>query len=193
MKASYNCGWASAEAQVVCDALKRYGMFVADNGSDWYISGSPDSRWSDDNVGDLKDITGDAFEVVDTGEHLITDQPYGDNDGDGYINSREDHVGTGESDPCGGTGWPSDLVSGGFAPNTFNVQDLASFVTPVRQMGKSPGDPGFSARWDLVPGTSIGGAHINVMDISATVTGVTGYPPMLDGQRAFGQTCPFPP
>jgi hypothetical protein len=70
MKASYNCGWASAEAQVVCDALKRYGMFVADNGSDWYISGAPDPRWDDDRLGDLKSITGDAFEVVDTGEPI---------------------------------------------------------------------------------------------------------------------------
>jgi hypothetical protein len=70
MKQGYNCDWASQEARVVCDALKRYGMFVADNGSDWYISGAPDPRWDDDALGDLKDIPGDAFEVVDTGEPL---------------------------------------------------------------------------------------------------------------------------
>jgi hypothetical protein len=71
MKSSYDCSWASTEVQIICAALKKYGMFVADNGSDWYISGSPDSRWSDDNLGDLKSITGDAFEVVDTGEDII--------------------------------------------------------------------------------------------------------------------------
>jgi hypothetical protein len=71
MKASYDCSWASAEVQVICTALKRYGMFVADNGSDWYVSGAPDPRWDDDRIGDLKDIPGDAFEVVDTGEPVI--------------------------------------------------------------------------------------------------------------------------
>ena len=66
MKSSYNCGGFSAEVQVICAALKRYGMFVADNGSDWYITGAPDPRWSDDRLGDLKAIPGDAFEVVAT-------------------------------------------------------------------------------------------------------------------------------
>ena len=67
MKASYNCGWASSETQVVCAALKKYGMFVADNGSDLYLTGAPDPRWDDDALGDIKDIPGDAFEVVNTG------------------------------------------------------------------------------------------------------------------------------
>lgn len=71
MKSSYNCTWASAETQVICAALKQYGMFVADNGSDWYLSGAPDSRWNDDALGDLKSITGNAFEVVNTGEPII--------------------------------------------------------------------------------------------------------------------------
>ena len=66
MKASYSCGGFSGEVQVICAALKRYGMFVADNGSDWYITGAPDPRWSDDRLGDLKTIPGDAFEVVTT-------------------------------------------------------------------------------------------------------------------------------
>ena len=67
MKDSYDCSWASNEIQVVCTALKKYGMIVADNGSDWYVSGAPDSRWDDDALGDLKSVPGDAFEVVDTG------------------------------------------------------------------------------------------------------------------------------
>ncbi len=70
MKASYDCSWASAEVHVICTALKKYGMIVADNGSNWYVSGAPDSRWSDDHLGDLKFVTGDAFEVVNTGEPI---------------------------------------------------------------------------------------------------------------------------
>ncbi|HEY6728035.1 MAG TPA: hypothetical protein VI197_28695 [Polyangiaceae bacterium] len=68
MKAGYDCSGYSDEVQVICTALKRYGMIVADNGSNWYVSGAHDPRWSDDNLGDLKDVPGDAFEVVDTGE-----------------------------------------------------------------------------------------------------------------------------
>jgi hypothetical protein len=73
MKASYDCTWASAEVQVICAGLKKYGMLMADNGSNWYVSGAPDPRWDDDALGDLKDITGDAFEVVCTGPP-ITEQ-----------------------------------------------------------------------------------------------------------------------
>ncbi len=72
MKADYDCSSFSQEVQVICRALKKYGMFVADNGGDWFISGAPDSRWSDDNLADLKEITADALEVVDTGEDVIT-------------------------------------------------------------------------------------------------------------------------
>lgn len=72
MKADYDCSGLSSEIQVVCAALKTYGMFVADNGSDWYISGAPDDRWDDDALHDIDEITGDAFEVVYTGE-IVTD------------------------------------------------------------------------------------------------------------------------
>ena len=73
MKAGYDCSAFSSEVQVVCTALKRYGMFVADNGSDWFVTGSHDPRWDDEALGDLKQIPGAAFEVVETGEAVITD------------------------------------------------------------------------------------------------------------------------
>ena len=68
MKASYSCSAYSSEVQVICTAMKKYGMFVADNGSDWYVSGAHDPRWDDDRLGDLKKIPGSAFEAVYTGE-----------------------------------------------------------------------------------------------------------------------------
>jgi hypothetical protein len=67
MKAGYDCSGYSNEVQVICTALKKYGMIVADNGSNWYVSGAPDPAWDDDALRDLGDIPGDAFEVVDTG------------------------------------------------------------------------------------------------------------------------------
>ena len=51
---------------IVLQALKRYGMIVADNGSSWYISGAPDPRWSNDDLHTLGRVPGSAFEVVDT-------------------------------------------------------------------------------------------------------------------------------
>ena len=72
MKADFDCSGFSQEVQVICAALKKYGMILADNGSDWFMTGAPDSRWSDENLADLKEITGDALEVVDTGEEIIT-------------------------------------------------------------------------------------------------------------------------
>ena len=55
---------------MILEALRRYGMIVADNGSNWYISGSTDARWDDENLNQLKDVPGTAFEVVDTGEPI---------------------------------------------------------------------------------------------------------------------------
>jgi hypothetical protein len=54
------------QARIVATALKRYGMIVADNGSDWYISGAPHPQWSNDQLNALKTLKGSDFEVVDT-------------------------------------------------------------------------------------------------------------------------------
>lgn len=70
MRADYDCSGLASEIQVVCAALKTYGMFVADNGSDWYLSGAPDPRWNDDALHDIDGITGAAFEVVYTGDAI---------------------------------------------------------------------------------------------------------------------------
>ena len=75
MKSDYDCSEYTDEVRVICDAMKTFGLIVADNGSNWYLSGAPDSRWSDDNLRDLRNITGDAFEVVDTGDAFVTDAP----------------------------------------------------------------------------------------------------------------------
>ena len=65
LKADVDISGFSATNQVILTALKRYGMFVADNGSAWFISGAPDPRWSDDDLHLLNGITGTDFEAVD--------------------------------------------------------------------------------------------------------------------------------
>jgi hypothetical protein len=64
LKAGYGLGGFSGPAKAIAEAMKRYGLIVADNGSNWYIGGSSDSRWSDENLNQLKRIPGSAFEVV---------------------------------------------------------------------------------------------------------------------------------
>jgi hypothetical protein len=65
LKESFDISGFSPANQVILQALKDYGMIVADNGSGWYISGEPSSRWDDDELSELKTIAGSNFEAVD--------------------------------------------------------------------------------------------------------------------------------
>lgn len=67
LKASVDISSYPAQAQVILRALKKYGMIVADNGSDWYVSGTADARWNDTEINTLKRLKGSDFEVVKMG------------------------------------------------------------------------------------------------------------------------------
>jgi hypothetical protein len=64
---NFTLSCARPQSQVIVTALERYGMIVADNGSNWFITGATDSRLDDDDVHALSAVQGSAFEVVDTG------------------------------------------------------------------------------------------------------------------------------
>ena len=64
LKAGYGLGRLSGHARTIAAAMKRYGLIVADNGSNWFFSGSSDRRWDDENLNQLKRIPGSAFEVA---------------------------------------------------------------------------------------------------------------------------------
>jgi hypothetical protein len=66
LRANYPTAGFPRQARVVLEALKRYGMIVADNGSSWYITGAPDPRWSNDDLHTLGRVRGSDFEVVDS-------------------------------------------------------------------------------------------------------------------------------
>jgi len=66
LKASIDISGFPRQARVVLQALKTYGMILADNGSSWYVSGAPSPKWSNDDLHSLGRITGSMFEVVDT-------------------------------------------------------------------------------------------------------------------------------
>ena len=64
--AEYPISGFPPQARVLLQALKTYGMIVADNGSSWYVSGEPNAHWSNDDLHTIGRVAGSAFEVVDT-------------------------------------------------------------------------------------------------------------------------------
>jgi hypothetical protein len=67
LKASFSLVGFHGQALTILRALRTYGMIVADNGSNWYVSGAPDPRWNDDDLDQLKRVPGSAFEVITPG------------------------------------------------------------------------------------------------------------------------------
>ncbi len=55
----------SAQARVVLRAMQHYGLILADNGSNWFFSGTQDSRWADSLLTELKSIPASQFEAID--------------------------------------------------------------------------------------------------------------------------------
>ena len=68
LKADYDTSKFPKTAQAVLQCLKTYGMILADNGSDWFISGAPNPKWNDDELNTLKRVKGSDLEAVYTGE-----------------------------------------------------------------------------------------------------------------------------
>ncbi len=71
LKANVDISRFSPANRIILTALKRYGMIVADNGSNWYLSGAPDDRWSNDDLHALGAIPGSDFEVVNTSSLMV--------------------------------------------------------------------------------------------------------------------------
>jgi hypothetical protein len=66
LKASVDISRFGPQARVLLQALKDYGMILADNGSPWYTTGAPNAGWDDDDMHQLQTLHGSDFEVVDT-------------------------------------------------------------------------------------------------------------------------------
>jgi hypothetical protein len=65
LKAGFDISSYPAYAQVILRAMKKYGIILADNGSNWYVSGTQDTGWDDDALNTLKQLRGSDFEAVD--------------------------------------------------------------------------------------------------------------------------------
>lgn len=71
LKADYDISGFPQEMQVILQAMKTYGIVLADNGSNWYVSGVPDERWDNDMLHLLDVFTGNDFEAVDTSGMMV--------------------------------------------------------------------------------------------------------------------------
>ena len=140
-----------------------------------------------------------------------------DCDGDGWTGAQEQLIfsaGTtaNDQDSCGNNGWAADLAPPG--NNVVNIQDLNSFLAPMRpddghgtfnKFGHPLDDDGDTvidaamARWNLAPSPHTSSTLINIQDLNALITGAAGSParpPMFGGLPAFytnGGLCPWPP
>jgi hypothetical protein len=65
LKASFDVRPFPRQARIVLTALKRYGMILADNGANWYVTGAPNPHWSNEQLHSLGRVHGSDFEVVD--------------------------------------------------------------------------------------------------------------------------------
>ena len=100
LRAGFDISGFSAANQVILRALKKYGMILADNGSAWYLSGAPDSRWNNDDLHNLGLLHGSDFEAVDVSGLMI--------------------------DPNSGQAAQSTTVSVTVSPSTASVQTNAT-------------------------------------------------------------------
>jgi len=64
LKSSFNTSTFSPANQVILEALKQYGMIMADNGSSMFVSGAPDARWDNSDLHALGQVKVSDFEVV---------------------------------------------------------------------------------------------------------------------------------
>ncbi|HEU0291307.1 MAG TPA: carboxypeptidase-like regulatory domain-containing protein [Anaerolineales bacterium] len=71
LQADYDISSFPLEVQILLQAMKTYGIVLADNGSNWYVSGAPDERWDNDMLHLLDVLTGNDFEAVDTSSLLV--------------------------------------------------------------------------------------------------------------------------
>ena len=74
LKADFDISGFSPEAKAILQALKKYGMILADNGSDNFISGTPDPRWNAEAIGEISQVKTRDLEVVEMTGLVADDQ-----------------------------------------------------------------------------------------------------------------------
>jgi hypothetical protein len=198
LKANFDLASYKGQALVILKALKKYGMLVADNGSDWFISGASDTRFNDDDLNQLKTVPGSAFEAVDTGAILggsnsgywgsggggttsgsgdtngaggnaqATSNTFTDTDSDGFPDELEAALGTDSADPSS-----TPFGSAPVTPLALRISKLSIKLNFTRTGSDSLT---LAALLPVPSGFSVSGQKI-VVDVGGCV-----YPFELDGK-----------
>jgi hypothetical protein len=71
LKSTYDISPFSAQAQVILLAMQHYGLILADNGSNWFFSGTEDAAWPDSLLSELKTIPASQFDAIDESSLMI--------------------------------------------------------------------------------------------------------------------------
>jgi len=121
LKASFAIdGSFSPEGQAILQALKKYGMILADNGSNWYISGEPNELWNNDELRDDFDrVKGSDFEAVDSSSLLVDDD-------------------SGQAQILGATPGVQSVNPGDVTSYVISLLDTDSIDTPLSLITSSP-------------------------------------------------------
>ncbi len=137
LKASVDISGMPHDAKVVAQALKTYGMMLADNGSDWYVSGAPDARWNDDVNSALKQLHGSDFEVVDT-TRLVPGAPQVQAGRSMTVNEGAVYKGSGSFSDADSTSWTATVDWGdgsGVLPLALNADKTFVLSHCIRKVG----------------------------------------------------------
>lgn len=133
LKASFDISPYPPEVQVILKALKKYGMILADNGSDWYISGVPNPDWDDDALAAIGDVKGINFEAVDESSLMVNADSGqaapcmpGDVDANGAVNIDDLFEVIASWGPC--SFCPADIWPEGGGDGIVEVDDLFTIV-----------------------------------------------------------------
>ncbi|TMK50895.1 MAG: hypothetical protein E6G59_09420 [Actinobacteria bacterium] len=72
LKAGYDISPFRADTQTILRAMKKYGLIVADNGSNWYFQGNAENGWNTSMLDQLKTVPASAFEAVDESSLMVS-------------------------------------------------------------------------------------------------------------------------
>ncbi len=191
LKASVDISTYPAPVQVIFRAFKTYGLILADNGSNWYISGAPDARWDDDMlVSAFRTLTGDDFEAVDVSSLMVN--PDSGQAIQGFdLNANPVAQAIDPSDvatyslilqPNGGFGQAVTLTT--TSPSGNLVVSLSpKVITPPGQVMLVVTDTHVGAvmpgLWSSVPITATGGGITQTTAVGLLVGGMRAYLPLI--------------
>jgi hypothetical protein len=123
LKSGYNINGFSPQAKIVLQAMKTYGIVLADNGSPWYVTGAPNENWDNEVLHEIDVVTGNDFEAVDTSGWIIN------------VNSGQAYNGITISGNAGTNGVVLSYVDAGTKTVTSLADGSYSLDVPVEWSG----------------------------------------------------------